>query len=408
MKYVIIGSGPAAISAAKTIRGEDSEGSIVMISKDLDIHSRCMLHLKLSEERSTDMLRFISLDFEKEYNIESMSGCEVTAVDFSKKCITAGGKEVSYDKLLIATGSAYVIPPIKNLREARNVFGFRNLSDVELLLDSIANGTKKIAVVGGGLVGLDVTVGLLRKEIDVTVIEMSNRIMPLQADEIAAARYQKEFEAHGAKFKLNVKVTEALMDENGCICGLKLDDGSIVDCDACVVAAGVCAEIKFLEGSGLELVCGVAVDNHMQTSIPDVYAAGDVTALSAVWPNAVNMGRVAANNMVGKAFTYVDKYTFKNTANFYGIDTLSLGLTDVKEGDEVITYTDKINNIYKRAVIRDGVITGLIIQGDISYTGFWLQIVKDKLELKGKANIYDTSFADYYSIDNLGAFWWAR
>ena len=157
MKYVIIGAGVAGIEAAKTIRNQDPEGQILVISRDTYVHSRCMLHKFISGERDEKGLDFT----EKRYNVTWLKGVEAEAICPQEKEILLSNKEkVSYDRLLIAAGADSFIPPVGELRKASNVYGLRNLSDAQAIVQE-ANDARHVLVIGSGLVGLDAAYGLL-------------------------------------------------------------------------------------------------------------------------------------------------------------------------------------------------------------------------------------------------------
>lgn len=175
MGYVIIGVGAAGMKAAQTIRMADKETEITMISTDTQVHSRCMLHRYLSHERSAGELNFTDEDFFEKNNICWLKGKTVEGLDTDgKKVKLAEGEEVSYDKLLIATGAESFIPPVGQLREAKNVFGLRHLRDA-VAIDNLAKDAEKIVIIGSGLVGLDAAFGLMEAGKEVSIVEMAEQ-----------------------------------------------------------------------------------------------------------------------------------------------------------------------------------------------------------------------------------------
>ena len=202
MEYVILGAGAAGITAAKTIRKADSEGKITVISTDTQVHSRCMLHKYLSHERDAEGISFIDPDFFEKNQITWLPGKTVNRLDTQgKKVYTDQGDEISYDRLLIATGAESFIPPVGNLREAENVFGLRHLRDAQAI-DALAKDAENIVIIGSGLVGLDAAYGLMETGKKVSIVEMADQILPVQLDKTAASEYQKRFEKAGAVFYL--------------------------------------------------------------------------------------------------------------------------------------------------------------------------------------------------------------
>ena len=313
MGYVILGVGAAGITAAKTIRKAEKEAEITMISTDRQVHSRCMLHKYLSHERTAEKLSFVPEDFFETNRIHWIKGKTVTGLDTAKKkVILEDGGEVPYDKLLIATGAESFIPPVGNLREAANVFGLRHLHDAEAI-DKMAESAEQIVIIGSGLVGLDVAYGLMETGKKVSIVEMADQILPIQLDKTGALEYQKRFEAAGASFYLGRKAAETKMDENGRITEVILDNGESLPCDMVIVAAGVRSATAGLDGEGIVVDRGMKGNEYLQTGAAEVYAAGDVTGLSGIWPNAQKQGETAALNMMGGNVEYEDRFAIKNT-----------------------------------------------------------------------------------------------
>ena len=235
---------------------------------------------------------------------------------------------------------------------------------------------------------------------------MENRLCPLQLDETAAAPYKALFEKAGCEFYLSKKASAAELGKDGNVTAVTLDDGTRLPADFLVVSAGVRPNIEFLEGSGISLDRRIVTDEHMRTSVPDVYAAGDAAGLSGIWPNAALQGEIAAKNMCGVEAEYTDRYAMKNTMNFFGLTTLSLGPTAAKEGDEVLTAESRSG--YAKAIIRGDALVHLTIQGDIGNTGFWQEIIKRGINPRtpGKS-LAALSYADFWRYDGAnGKYAW--
>ena len=408
MRYVIIGASAAGLTAAKTLRQWDPQGEITVLSVDTQVHSRCMLHLYLSGRRTAQGINFVPQNFFETNGIRWLAGEEVVRVDTQNNQVWLEcGAFVPYDRLLIASGAQYVVPPLPGFREAKNVYGLRDLSDAEKISRQAAPG-KRCVIVGSGLVGLDAANALCERGMTCSIVEMADRLSPLQLDATAAKPYQELFEKAGCTFYLSEKAAGSQMDGEGNITSITLASGKVLPCDFVVVAAGVRPRIGFLEGSGIETDRAVKVDDCLRTNIPNVWAAGDVAGISGIWPNAMEQGEVAAKNMTGVEVPYDNRYGIKNTMNFYGLTTLSLGLNDIREGDEV--FTQESRKGYRRVVLRDGVPVHLIFQGEIGNTGFWQELIKHQVSLAGrKKSVFDLSYADFYQFDpKHGLYQWAH
>ena len=172
-KYVVIGSSAAGTNGVRELRKRDANAEITLISKDTDIYSRCILHAYLGGHRTKERLRFVEPDFEERYRVNWMKGEEAVGIDRAgHKVLLAGGKEVPYDKLLIATGSHTFFPPIKNLAGSPNMIGFRNIDDIEVLKE-VAKTKKNIVVLGSGLVGIDCATGFLELGVKVVLCDFA-------------------------------------------------------------------------------------------------------------------------------------------------------------------------------------------------------------------------------------------
>lgn len=407
MQHVIIGSGAAGMAAAKTIREIDPTARITVIAEDDTVYSRCMLHHYISGERTDAEMSFVRDDFFDEYNVNQVAGQTVKTIDTANKIVHYSGGSVVYSKLLIATGSNSFIPPVGALRDAKNVYGLRHLSDAASIKEKAAE-SKSAVVIGAGLVGLDAAYSLLQIGLEVHVVEIAERVLALNLDERAAEQYRKKFEEAGCVFHLGQKAADTICD-NGFVAALALDDGSTIDCDMVVVAVGVRSAVGFLEGSSIKMEKSIIVDEHMETNIKGVYAAGDVTGLSGIWPNAAMQGIVAARNMCGQEEVYSDSFAAKNTINFFDLVTLSVGKTDPDANDGVEVLEDRSN--YKKAILTGDTVSGVILQGDISNSGHWQHIIKNKIPIdptrrKSKRSVFNISFADYFKIDAEGNYAW--
>ena len=400
MRYVVIGASAAGISGAKTLRELDKNAEIVLISKDENVYSRCILHHYISSHRDVDALNFTGKEFFEENNITWMKGLEVKALNDKEQTLElSNGETLSYDKLLVCSGASAFIPPVPGLREGNNVVGLRNLDDA-ILIKEQAKKVKNVVVLGAGLVGIDAVSGLLGQGLNISLVEMSNKILPLQLDKHASDVYEKKFIEEGVSLKLDVKAEKLLLDENNNPKALLLNTGEEVPCELVVVATGVRSNIAFMENSNVE--CdrfGLIIDAKGQTNIENIYGAGDVTGRNPIWPTAVKEGIIAAHNMLGKEMVMTDFFGSKNTMNFVGIATMSLGM--VEPADETYIVETKVeDNNYKKIIHKDGKIYGAIIQGDLSYAGVLTQLIKENIDVsKVTKSLFDIDYADFFNIE---------
>ena len=402
MRHVIIGAGAAGISAARTIREMRAEDEIIIISSDSDVYSRCMLHKYIGGERDLRGISFVEDNFFDKNKIIWLSGRKVTAINSHSKTIVAGEDNIEFDTLLIASGADSVIPPIGDLKNASNVFGLRHLDDAQKI-KQLGSNASKIAVIGAGLVGLDAVYGLLDSKKEITVIEMGSEVLEMNVDKKIGETYRKYFEVEGCKFLLSKKVVDTSIDETGKIKELILESGEHIQCDLVIVAVGVRPAMDFIENSGIEVDRAIKVNERLETSQKNIFAAGDVNGLSAIWPNAVAQGKVAAKNMCGENCVYSDVFAQKNTINFFGLPTLSLGRINPLEDDTVLIRDDKKG--YRKIIIAEGRLVGVILSKNISNSGFWQYLIKNEIDVSGK-DLWKLSFADFISTDENGEYKW--
>lgn len=403
MRYVVVGASAAGISGAKSLRECDKYAEIILVSKDENVYSRCILHHYISGHRDVNALDFTENDFFEKYNIEWKKGLEVVSIDaMAHKLVLSNGEEVSYDKVLLATGASAFIPPIENLREAKNVVGLRNLEDA-IKIKEESEKIKNIVVLGAGLVGIDAVAGLVGKGLNVTLVEMGDRVLPIQLDKYAASKYEERFEKAGVSLKLGVKAEKVIMDENNNPKALRINTGEEIPCELIIVATGVRSNVEFLKESGIETdKFGLIINEKGETNTKDVYGAGDITGRNPIWPTAVKEGIIAASNMTGTEIFMEDFFGSKNTMNFLGLTTMSLGNVNIVD-DSYTVITEVKDDSYKKIIYKDGKIYGAIIQGDLSYAGVLTQLIKEKINVsKVKKSLFDVDYADFFNIkENL-------
>ena len=404
-KYVVIGSSAAGTNGVRELRKRDANAEITLISKDKDIYSRCILHAYLGGHRTKERLRFVEADFEDRYAVNWMKGEEAVGLDREgHKVLLASGKEVPYDKLLIATGSHTFFPPIKNMAGSPNMIGFRNIDDIEVLKE-VAKTKKNIVVLGSGLVGIDCACGFLDLGVKVTLCDFAGWLLNKQLDERAATAYIDAFAERGVEQHYGVGVSEVTINDDHEITAVVLSDGTVIPCDYFVVTAGVRSNVEFLKDTGLELSrFGLVYDATGRTNDPDIYGAGDVSGTSPIWPVAVKEGTIAASNMAGHPAKMTDFFASKSTMSFLGIFTMSLGNVNPDPEDKEIKVEiyDK-GGIYKKIVHKDGKIIGALLQNDISYGGILQQLIARNIDVtKVKKPLWDIDYSDFFHMkDNF-------
>ena len=408
MKYVVLGASAAGISGARELRKLDKDAEIVLISKDDKIYSRCILHHYMEGIRDVKKLEFVEDGFIEKNNINWIKGVGASAVKAEEKIVVLeDGREESFDKLLIATGSNTFFPPIPHLATAKNSIGFRNFDDCEKIME-MSKTAEHIVVMGAGLVGIDVISGLLHSGKKVSLVEMQDRMLSIQLDKKAASAYEEAFAKRGVVQHYSTGVKELIVDENENIKEILLTTGETIPCDLLICAAGVRANVAFLQDSGIETDrFGLLIDASGKTNFDYIYGAGDVTGRNPIWPTAVKEGIIAADNMAGVKAEMTDFFASKSTMNFLNIPTMSLGINSIPDETYTEVTESDDNGNYKKVIHKDGKIYGAIIQGDLSYAGVLTQLIARKIDIsKIKKPLFNIDYSDFFNEDKNFEFYY--
>jgi nitrite reductase (NADH) large subunit len=397
MRYVIIGNSAAGIKCAETIREKDPIGTIRIITDEVyHAYSRCLLPDYLAAEQDEDSLRIREIDFYEKNNIIVEFGVKAEEIKpESKEVFLGNGRVVGYDKLLIATGSRSLMPPIPGLN-GENIFGLRTLQDAKRILKALP-GTRRAVVIGGGFVGLEAAYALYSKGIEVTVVERLPQILPNQFDQKAAQILSRDMQqegiriitGNGVKEVLNPTLWQKLFGKKGK--GVLLENGETLKCELIIVTAGAQPNIEVAQGAGVAVERGIVVDDYMESTVKDIFAAGDVvetadavtgkSQLSPIWPNAIVQGRIAGLNMAGIPTPYTQQIGMQNAVEFREVPAIAAGITEPEANDEVIIVERLNRNKYKKFIIRDGKLVGMILVGDIRQAGVYNALIKNKIDV---------------------------
>ena len=373
MEYVVIGNSTAGINCIEGIRKVDPEGRIVNISDEPYFpYSRPLLSYLVAEKVTEDRMNFRPLSFYKDYNVEPVFGSGVVFVDTEKKIVyLEDGKRFNYDKLLIATGRKPLRLPIPGI-EGEGVFNFTSLDHARGILSYIKD-VKTVGIIGSGLIGLKAAEALRTRGLDIHVVELKDQIMPFASDKRAAEILQMALESHGVRFHLSLSAKEILRNGKGKIVGLKLSNDDVIECQMVIVAVGLNPNIDFMKGTEARVNIGLIVDNYMRTTVPDVYAAGDVTEskdvitgmsnVHAVWPRASEQGMVAGMNMAGFHREYLGGYGM-NSVSFFGVSCISMGdVRTEKPHYEILVKETPEEFKYTKVILENDMVRGAITVG---------------------------------------------
>jgi nitrite reductase (NADH) large subunit len=385
MKYVIVGSGPAGISAAEEIRKTDPNGPIIMITADPHpAYSPVMLTYWMSGHYPNERLFFRKMEsWATDHRVDLRCGEKVSAIDVPRQVMTLSlGEEIAYDRLLIATGAVPLIPPIPGIR-AKGVCTFRTLADAEEILSS-RRDLEQVCIMGGGFIGIKLACHLRERGLQVLVVEKESRLASRIFDQRASDIVKEHLRGHGISVETGTGIIEVSHQE-GWVSGVCLDDGRTFTAQILIVAVGVRPNTSFIEIPIAAAGGGILVDERMETAASHVYAAGDVAMTrdsitsspfsNAVWPAATRQGKVAGVNMAGGSRAYVHNFNL-NALNLYSLPVVSAGHSLEPKGDDITAYQEEKGNDYRKIILKSGALIGFILIGDTSLASLFLSMMK--------------------------------
>ncbi|GHT38056.1 FAD-dependent oxidoreductase [Endomicrobiia bacterium] len=389
MRYLIIGNSAAGVSAADIIRTNDAKGSITIISdEEFDAYGRPLISYYLNGKVEPKNMHYRSVDFFKSRNIEVLLNAQAKKIDIEKKEVLVNGdKKLGYDKLLMATGSSPFIPQIKNLdfNKQENVFTFLTYRESVRLKEKITKKSR-VVIAGAGLIGLKAAEGLSKQVESITVIDLADRVMASVLDKPAADIIQNHIEQNDINFELQTSISEVRGEKN--VSKVVLSNGRVLECDILIVAVGVRPNTDLAKAAGIKTSKGIVVNEYMQTSEKDIYAAGDcVESLDlllnenrvlALWPNASNQGEIAGLNMIGEK-TKAPAAFAMNAISFFGMQLISAGIINASGSSNIVTDSAK-DKLRRLNILNDNLI-GFILINHNQRAGIYTALINDRTKL---------------------------
>jgi NAD(P)H-nitrite reductase large subunit len=400
-KYLIVGNSAGGIGAAEAIRQVDKKGALTIVSDEpYPVYSRPLISKYLAGERTLEGILFRPLDFYDQNNILFLPRKKVTHLELDRRTARLEDNEqIVWEKLLLAVGGKPIFPKMKG-SDKRGVFTFTNLDDAKVV-DRFLDNASKAVVIGGGLIGISVTEALVKRGIDVIVVEMKERILNTILDEQASLMTEEILRKAGVEIITGHTVVEVNGKET--VEGVALDDGEAMPCDLVLVAIGVSPRQELAVDAKLRVNRGIVVDRHMATNYPYVYACGDVAEaydfvygenrLTPIWPNAYIGGRIAGYDMAGIPTEYPGG-TAMNSLNYFGIDIASAGMPTAPNHDGYEVISKQQNGAYQKVILKDNLIMGMISVGNIEKSGIIFGLMRDRVNVE--------SFKQSLLADNFG------
>lgn len=375
-QYVIIGNGVAATGAIEGIRSVDKESEITVVSEEKHpVYCRPLISYYLENKTDTERMNYRSADFYEKAGCNVIYGKKAVKIDSdAKKVILDDGTELPYSSVCAATGSSPFVPPFNGLQTVENKFSFMTLDDA-LALEKAVKKDSRVLIVGAGLIGLKCAEGLHSRAASITVCDLADRVLSSILDSECAALMQKHLEANGIRFMLGDSA--ARFDGNTAF----MNSGKTVDFDVLVLAVGVRANTSLVKDTGGEVNRGIIVNERMQSTVKDIYAAGDCTEgddislgqkrVLAIMPNAYMQGYTAGVNMAGGDRVF-DKAIPMNSIGFFGLHALTAGSYDGE------MYEEKGENSIKRLFVKDGLLKGFMLIGVNERAGIYTSVIREK------------------------------
>ena len=372
-RLVMIGNGMAGVRTLEELLKLTPEQYEITVfgAEPHPNYNRIMLSPVLAGEKTLDDIVLNGRDWYEDNGIRLITGDPVVSIDrVQRKVVTASGVESDYDRLLITTGSNPFIIPVPG-HDKQGVIGFRDIADVDTMLEAARNG-KSAVVIGGGLLGLEAANGLMKQGMDVTVVHLLDSLMERQLDKPASALLKASLEERGLKFLMEAQTAAILGDEQ--VAGVRFADGSEIPADLVVMAVGIRPNVSLAQAAGLHCERGIVVNDTMQTYDPKVYAVGECVqhrgdCYGLVAP-LFEQAKVAANHLAQMGIARYEGSVTSTKLKVTGIDLFSAGAFNEGEGDETLVLQDPSQGVYKKLVIRDNKIKGAVLYGD-TLDGTW-------------------------------------
>jgi nitrite reductase (NADH) large subunit len=386
-KLVVIGNGMAGVACVEQILRHKPRFDVTIFGEETYVnYNRILLSAVLAGERSVEEITLNDWDWYRANQIDLRVGVRIVEIDLECKLVRGDeGREAPFDKLIIATGSTPFLPPIGGVGK-EGVFTFRNLADTRALLERSRPGAKAI-VIGGGLLGLEAARGLQVQGCDVTVVHLMSHLMERQLDAAGGAYLRKKMENIGVRVFCPASTREIL--GNGRVEGVAFEDGTQLEAELVVVAAGIRPNVELARRCGLQVQRGIVVDDYLRTSHPDVYAVGECTehrgqVFGLVAP-LIEQGKVLAAAITGNQAPGFSGATPAAKLKIMGVDVFSAGQIDENHaGLECIRYEDPSLGIYKKLVLRDNRLAGVILVGDASDSHRYLEWLRSGEDLSAQ------------------------
>lgn len=390
--YLIIGGSAAGMAAAQAIMEKDPKGIVTVLSEEPDMpYFRPLIPYVVTGKKSAESIGLLGNGPYTSTDIEIRTEARVDSVDTARKSVGINGKErLSYDKLLFATGSRPFIPPEIEGTDTNGVFALRTLANARAMAQR-AGSAEHAVMLGGGLLNLKAAFALLERGVRVTLVVYSAEVLSQLMEAEDASLIRSALDKAGLKIITGGSAKSIISGKSG-VTGVCLDDGSEIACQMICIGKGVRPNIDFLSGSEIETDRGIVVDRYTACNKPDTFAAGDVAVtfdpltggriMTALWTNAVEMGRCAGYNLAGAKTAYPGTFGIMNATQIADEPFVSMGIVHTKH-TEYEVHVSATPSTYRKVVFSpDGErLVGALFIGDISGAGMYRYLIRENMQI---------------------------
>lgn len=395
MRVIIIGSGVAGQTIAENLRKADPTMEILMISDEpVSYYSRIYLPHYIAGEKTLDQLVLRKLEWYQSNNISLILDAKVVKIDAQKHQIYIESEEspLSYDKLAVCTGSSARKLPFGN-PNVHGMYTLRTVADADTIIADIKHrSVKKAFIIGGGLLGIELGYHLSGMGLKVTICEVLPYLLPRQLDEATAGLLKKYLESKGIDVICGIPVKKILGDAH--VTGVEMENGNTISTDVVFQQMGIIPNLQVAKDAGLNVDKGIIVNEFMQTSHPDIVAAGDCiqfnNTLWGIIPASLEQSKFASNLILGKSQEPYKGTTWVTKLKVAGIQLACFGIPPKKDGPEaeIMEKVDEDCFLCRKVLIQKGELKGAILMGGGNDQYFMKNIGKkvDKTEITQKIN----------------------
>jgi NAD(P)H-nitrite reductase large subunit len=389
-KYLIVGASAAGMAAAHAIRARDPGGRVTLLSEEADApYFRPMIPFMVSGKKRPEEVAMDGCGPYTGQNITVETDARAVSVDTGKKTVSLVDERVfAYEKVLFATGSRPYIPPDIQGTGIDGVFALRTLEDARRMARRVES-TDHAVMLGGGLLNLKAAFALLERGIKVTLVVYSPEVLSQLMEPADAFLIRQALDHAGLEIRTGASATAIRSGSTG-VTAVTLDDGSEIGCQMVCIGKGVRPNVAFLDNSGVRVDNGIVADRFTQASAPDTYAAGDVavtfdpasgdSVMTALWTNAVEMGRCAGLNMAGSPTAYTGTFGILNATQVADEPFVSMGVVHT-EGQDLDIHAHRTETTYRKLVFTPAGdrLVGALFVGDISGAGIYRNIIRNRM-----------------------------